>query len=570
MRTTGGRTAAVLATGVLAGAVLASAGGCWATPVNQQPRSGGTLHILRTAPQFGHLDPQLDVVSEDAALAGAYLQRTLTAYQPDPDGGRLVADLATDTGRPSPDARTWSFTLRTGATFADGAPIACADVKYGVSRAFATEQLPGARATGIGLLDVPRDATGAATYHGPYPEPGNDVAGFDRAVECSPDGRTVTFHLVRPAGDFNGAVTQLAFSPVPRSADTGAGYDQNPVSSGPYRIAENTPGVRLVLLRNDRWSRAADPYRPAYPDRIVVEFGLTGPAIRARLAASSAADQAVVTADPQPGPSATAGPAAGTAIDGYQPWVRYLAIDTKKVPVLAHRQAILAALDRAAINRALDGLSPGSLADGLISPGLGAAYAPTHLWDSLLGGPVGEHGDAGYARGLIDRSGQPMPALTFAYDQSPTNDAVAAEVVGSLRRAGIAVTARAVPRQQYYRLVADPATGAELMLSSWGADWPNGSTVIPALLTASGSHNLSRYDDPAFTAAAVANAARTDPTAQARGWARLNAQAMAQAVVAPLRFDRDRRLVGSAVGGAFLWSACGTLPYPLLWVRSAG
>jgi peptide/nickel transport system substrate-binding protein len=532
--------------------------------------AGGTIRFLRTDLGFGHLDPQLDVVPEDAMFASGYLQRTLTAYEPSPTGSRLVPDLATDTGRPGADASTWSFTLRTGSEFEDGSPITCADVKYGVSRAFATNQLPGARAAGMRLLDIPLDATGSPTYHGPYETGGNDVAAFDRAVRCSPDNRTVTFRLSRPAGDFNGAVSQLAFSPVPRAADTGAGYDQHPLASGPYRIAARTPDS-LTLVRNEKWSRSSDPYRPAYPDRVEVKFGLSAAAIAARLASPSPADRAAVMADPDTGANPAAAPAGSpsgqaTWIAGDDPWVRYLAIDTTKVTVLDHRRAILAALDRAGINDALAAESPGALADGLISPGLGTAYRPTHLWDTLLGAAVGDHGDPAFARSLVTRSGTPLPPLTFAYDQSPTNDAVARTVVDSLRRAGITVIPRPIPRSQYYRLMNDPATGSELMLSTWGADWPSGGTVIPALLTRGGAHNLSRYDDPSFTAAATAAAGEPDPAAEAGDWARLNVAAVTAAVAAPLRFDQERRLVGPDVRGAYLWSAYGTLPYPQLWV----
>ncbi|WP_432971185.1 ABC transporter substrate-binding protein [Dactylosporangium sp. CA-233914] len=530
----------------------------------ERPRAGGTLHLLRTDHGIAHLDPQLDVVAEDAALAGGFLQRTLTAYQPAPDGGRLVPDLATDTGRPSADASAWTFTLRAGVSFEDGAPIGCDDVKYGVARAFATRELPGPRAAGVRLLDIPLDATGQPTYHGPYATQGNDVAAFDRAVTCSADQRSITFRLARPVGDFNGAVSQLAFSPVPRRADTGTGYEGHPVASGPYRIAENVPGERLVLVRNERWSRASDPYRPAYPDRIELDSGLSAATVTARLASDTGPASALADtgADADPG---TDGP--GRRIEGFQPFVRYLAIDTRKVARLGQRQAILAAVDRAAVNAAF-GSPPGTEADGLISPSLGAAHEPTHLWDSLLGQRIGEHGDPAYARRLIERSGAPMPALTLDYDQAPANDPVARAIVDSLRRAGIEVTARPIGRAQYYRTISDPATAGELMLSAWGADWPSAATVIPQLLTMSGGHDLSRYDDRSFAADAATAAAEPDPAAAARAWARLNRTAMAQAVAIPLRFDRERRRVGIGIGDAYIWPAYGTLPYPALWIRA--
>ena len=51
--------------------------------------------------------------------------RTLVAYNPVPGdkGADLVPDLATNTGIPSNQAKTWKFTLRPGTTFEDGVAI---------------------------------------------------------------------------------------------------------------------------------------------------------------------------------------------------------------------------------------------------------------------------------------------------------------------------------------------------------------------------------------------------------------------------------------------------------------
>ena len=57
-------------------------------------------------------DPQRIASREDMAFAGRVFARTLTAYSPstDPeDQSRLVGDLATDTGTPSEDLKTWTL-----------------------------------------------------------------------------------------------------------------------------------------------------------------------------------------------------------------------------------------------------------------------------------------------------------------------------------------------------------------------------------------------------------------------------------------------------------------------------
>ncbi|MGN6089920.1 MAG: ABC transporter substrate-binding protein, partial [Actinomycetales bacterium] len=157
-------------------------------------QKGGTINVLTTEKQFLHLDPQRNYTGVDLSFANGYLQRTLTAYKfgAGKDGSELVPDLATDTGQASDDAKTWKFTLRDGATFEDGSPITCADVKYGVSRTFATDIITDGPTYAISMLDIPQAADGTSVYKGPYKADATGQAAFDKAVSCSSDDKTIT------------------------------------------------------------------------------------------------------------------------------------------------------------------------------------------------------------------------------------------------------------------------------------------------------------------------------------------------------------------------------------------
>ena len=535
--------------------------------------TGGTINILTESEQILHLDPQRNYTGVDLAFVTGYMQRTLTAYKfaEGAEGVTIVPDMATDLGTPNADATSWEFTIRDGVTFEDGSEVGCADVKYGVSRTFAQDVITDGPTYAISLLDIPKAEDGSSVYKGPYVTEGNDVAAFDAAITCSEDNKTITFNLARPAGDFNYTVTLTAFSPVPQAADTGEGYDNAPVSTGPYKISEYTKGQRLVLVRNENWNADSDDYRPAYPDQVIVQFALDPSAIDQRLIADSGEDQTAVTLaglTPESLATVFAGDPrfAERSVDGFDPYVRYYTINSAKVPNLKHRQAIVVALNRAELLTIAGGDFAGTQGDGVIKPNLATDYAESGMWDSLFGGAVPDEGNAELAKKLIADSGEPMPVITFDYPQTPTNDKAAASVQASLAAAGIEVKLNPIESGQYYGVVLDPEQQNELNSAGWAPDWQNASTVIPELFGAQGGFNLSQVNDPAFEEQVQIALGTTDRTAQADLWKELNKKAMEQAWAVPTRFGKVQYLWGSKIGNAFLWDAYGSLPFGELYV----
>ena len=188
---------ALIAAGVLAGtASSASAASI---------KTGGTLYFITHAEQFDHVDPARVYTGRDIAFFNSYLFRNLVSYKPvkGTAGSSLVPDLATNTGVPSNSAKTWKFTLRKGATWEDGSAVTCADVKYGVSRPFATDVITDGPQYLVGALDIPLAADGSSTYKGPYKKTGQDA--FNKAVTCK--GSTVT--LETTGGDEAAAMEAL-------------------------------------------------------------------------------------------------------------------------------------------------------------------------------------------------------------------------------------------------------------------------------------------------------------------------------------------------------------------------
>lgn len=533
---------------------------------------GGTLTLLTQAEQILHLDPQRNYTGQDLAFAGTFLQRTLTAYNPaaGSEGTSIVPDLATDLGTPSADAKSWSFTLRDGVTFEDGSAITCEDVKYGVSRIFATDIIVDGPTYAITMLDIPTNEDGSSVYKGPYVTEGNDTAAYDAAVSCSEDNKTITFNLKNPVADFNYTVTLLAFSPVPKDADTGENYDDKPVSSGPYKITEYTIGQQLVLDRNENWDPESDPFRKALPDQVVVKFA-QNPDLVDEAIINGVDDgknavgldhvlptnlEAVFTDDNM----------ADRRLNDYDPYVTYTAFNVSKLNCLPIRQAIFYALNREGL-RALAGGPEfvGDYADGLIKPAvLPTDYKPVTGYEDF--NPAG---NVEKATALMEQAKTECPDLyervttdgiVLDTTDTPTNQQAVPIWTESLAKAGIVINVNLIEPGQYYGVVLNPEAQGDLSRAGWAADWLNASTVIPELV-GDGGFNLTRnQDDPAyadFIAKSNAAKANTDRAAQGAAWAELNQIAMDNMWVLPGVFSKAQFIWGENVSGVYLWAPFG-------------
>ena len=547
-------------------ALLLTACGGSGDAASGEGSKGGTLYILTEAEQILHLDPQRNYTGEDLAFASAYLNRTLTQYtlsKDNAEASQLVADAATDTGTASNDGKTWEFTLKDGMKWEDGKDVTCEDFKYGISRTFATDVITDGPAFALSMLDV-------TDYKGPYAGDAAGQASYDKAVVC--EGNKITFNLSRTAFDFNYAVTLSAFAAVRQDVDTAELYDDTVLSNGPYKIESYVKKDKLVLVRNENWDPATDTFRGAFPDRIEYIFAQPAAVITERLMADAGDDQMAISPDAVD--SAKLAVVFSDAkfekrrFNELDPYVRYYAINTKKVPNVKHRQAILAAVNRDELRTIAGGEYAGDYADGVVKPNIGVDYAPTGLWDGLLGEAIPAEGNTELAIKLIAESGEPFPQpFVIDYGQSETNDKAAASLVASFAKAGIVATPNAIEPGAYYGVVLDPAKQGAMSAAGWGPDWSNASTVIPELFAANGGFNLSQWDDAAFLAESDAAKVITDRAEQAKAWQALSKQSMELALALPTRFGKEQRIHGSKIGGAYIWGPYGSWPYASLSVN---
>jgi peptide/nickel transport system substrate-binding protein len=549
------------------------------------PAKGGTLYVITHQDQLDHADPQRIYTGRDIAFMESYVFRTLVMYKPVPGtaGTALVPDLATDTGKATDGGKTWSFTLRPGTTYSDGSAIVCADVKYAISRTFATDVITGGPSYPIQYLDVATDAKGNPLYTGPYKKTGQ--AAFDKAVNCSSDNRTITFHLKLAKPDFNYAMSYPISSPVPAAKDTGDKMDLAPLSEGPYMVASYKVKGSMELVRNPKWSASNDSVRTNYPDKITIKFGVSED-VRDQIFLKDTQKNAINFDAMQLQNNITFWGSAASKTRGlnvFDPYTTYSAYNVSKghLDCLEVRKALFFAYPYDAIIKLNGGPDLyGTPGDNAIKPNEGLDYAKTtsHINDPNFKSA----GNPAYSKTLLDQAKTKCPA-TYAkatsasqgitIDTADTASAkkAAAIITPAMKAAGIVVKYNYIPSGSYYSTIQDNTKQGDISGAGWGPDWANASTVIAPLFLKDGGFDLSQnWNDPAYPAFKVladkANAT-LDRAAQAKAWQAAAEYAMAQYWLGPVSFTKQQLSWGSGVGGVDFWAPQGTFIFPALYVK---
>ena len=169
-----------------------------------------------------NLDPTGGAAAAIDEVVYANVFEGLTRYQSD---GSIAPGLA-ESWQISEDGLTYTFTLREGVTFHDGAAFTAEDVRFSLDRARAEDSTNAQKGLFAGIADV--------------------------AVI---DDTTVQVTLSSPNGGF---LTNMAWGDAvildPASADTAA---TTPVGTGPFRFSQWVQGDRVELVRNpDYWGEA--------------------------------------------------------------------------------------------------------------------------------------------------------------------------------------------------------------------------------------------------------------------------------------------------------------------------
>lgn len=522
-------------------------------------QSGGTLYYLSTLPAQS-LDPQRTHSARDIANEQRLVYRTLTTY-PVAAGQAAtepVADLATDTGTASDGGKTWKFTLKDGVKWQDGTDIVCADVKYGVSRSFSTDVIVGGPAYAPDFLDIPAVSTGGSVYKGPYVKDSAKQALFDKAVTC--DGKTITFKLRKPVGDFSSTVSMPAFAPYKAILDQGDASNFAVFSSGPYRLEGTwTKGSGGTFIRNSNWTPSTDNVRKANPDKLVFTEGLTDENIAQHLMSDQGNDRFAVTdrnIPPALRPNVKANPSMATRSENVDaPFVDYLLPNFTKMTNPLVRQALVMSTDKNGWVAANGGVDSGKPAQSILSPAL-VGYNAFNAFNAFN---APDSGDAAKSRALLARSGVTMPyPITLSYSGASLASEKGAAALKAGWDAGGFNTTLTELSDTYDGVIQNPGSAStdDVTLGGWAAGWPSASAVIPSLFdsrlnltSASNGLDFGYYRNDVVNKVMDKAYATSDPGARARAWGSIDETLAKDVAYIPLRTQKLFLAWGSGVTG---------------------
>ncbi len=519
---------------------------------------GGTLRLLSSTP-FESIDPGMGYPTVPPVFYEATYDTLVTFQRVGGSGGlQLVPDLALAIPAPQAGGTEYTFVLRPGLRYSNGATVQPVDFRYGLERVF--ELNPYERSFFAGLLGARRCA-------------GGSPCDLSRGVTVNDHARAVTFHLTAPDADF---LYKLAFSfaaPIPSTVPRHeAGTDPVP-GTGPYMIARYVPGREVDLVRNPmfrEWSAAAQP--EGFPDRIVWTFGLPV----AQEIAAIEAGRADWMADLVPDVAGLSARFDSQVHVNPLPGISYAAFNVTVPPFddLRVRRAVSFAADRRKAVSVLGGPDAAQPTCQIIPRGLPGyqPYCPFTVDPGPGGRWIGP--DLARARRLVAASHtQGMRVVVWGHER---DGPLGRYLVGVLRELGYRASLHLASDAAFARDVNDSRRGVQASVADWVADYPSASDFFDVFFRCSSF----RLADPADTRSSLffchPNIDRqmdqadrlqlSDPTGAAEMWARVDHEITDLAPWVPFVSLRFADFTSARIGDYVYNPAWGIL-LDQLWVQ---
>ncbi len=232
----------------LAGATLLGVAGCGGGETIQGGGgsgggggAGGDIFIFGRGSDSTSLDPINTTDGESLRVTRQIFDGLLDFA---PESTDLIPALATEIPTPEDGGRSYTFTLREGVKFHDGAPFNAEAVKFNFDR-WRDSKNPYHKGGG-------GQSENFAYYVGQFG--GFDGDSIITGVEVV-DEYTVRFSLKQPQGPFlkNVAMSPFAIASPKAIEEDVENFWQNPVGTGPFKFVEWNRGSTVELEANEEW-----------------------------------------------------------------------------------------------------------------------------------------------------------------------------------------------------------------------------------------------------------------------------------------------------------------------------
>ena len=538
--------------------------------VNPSRHAGGTLHLAMSATPDS-FDPGNTYYAEVWNLTRLWATPLVTYKScPGACGLRIVPGLATTLGQPSANGLIWTYHLKHGVTFEDGAPVTAQDVKYAVERTYDRSVLTNGPSYFPVLLQDP-------AYAGPYQDRAKNLMGLTSVT--TPDNYTIQFHLQKPFPDFNYVAAIPQTAPVPPGKDTGSGYQLHPLSTGPYMFQSYQLNKQAVLVRNPRWKPYYDTEAKQLASKIVINVGVNPNDIDSRLMAG-ALDIDATGIGVQPAARAkilTSPSLKKNADDAITGFLSFAYLNTEVAPLnnVACRRAVEYAANKMDQQTAYGGPLAGAIASTVMPPNI-IGYQKFDLYEAT----TKPAGDLANAKQELAACGHPDGFTTgVAYRSNRPKEVQAAQdLQTALSRVGINLQLHGYPADAYYTDFAGTPGyvhhhGLGVDFGEWASDWPDGYGFLDEIsngnaIASSGNTNIAELNDPAVNNMfAQANKPTLSQGARTAIWPQIDKQVMSDAAILPEVYAKTLLYRNPDVTNAYVQAYYGMYNYAVLGLK---
>jgi peptide/nickel transport system substrate-binding protein len=370
-------------------------------------------------------------------------------------GGRLVPGLAAAMPKISKDGKTYIFKLRPGLKYSNGKPLKATDFRFSIERLYR------AASQGVGFYT---NIVGAEAYSKTF-------KGHITGIVGNNAKRTVTFHLVKPRGDFLSILALLFASPVPAGTPDADQSTKDLPGTGGYHIINYIPNQGFSLVRNKYFKPSKWDPKPR-PNKITVKLiGDGNAAVQQVINGQADADYQVAIPPDRLGQISSRYksrlklyPTANT----YYFWMNTRSPVFSK---LKARQAVNYAINRTAMIKAVFG-GLGKSTQQVLPPNY-PQYKKVSIYKYNLA----------KARSLVKAAGVNGAHITVWGRAVSDSQQATTLMADTLEQIGFHTTIKILPRATYYTTIGNQSTqDRDIGWARWLEDYPHPSDWFDVLL----------------------------------------------------------------------------------------